>query len=1220
MMKKALSLVFSLALALFVAFAFVPTTELSANSEDYHVSNFSALPTDWVQQADSDVANTSASASNGVLSLAHAKNGTQTNANYYGMMYHIAAGQTWSDFTLTMEFSMTDAANDSRWFAIAFRTNEFEGANGNYWNAYLYNYRKTGKSCSSCVEGENHNFRDDAACSLGIDLPPNEFHTLMLKVKGNVARHYMDGQLVHEWDLSSKNNYLGEVMEEGGLAIIANKTTINIRDLRVSRTVEMEKDVSLGGSGEYSISNFTAVPEDSYLEPYCQTTASSVAVTKDGALSVIHDKNTTANNKNYYGNMYHLAKGKTWSDFTMTMVFTMTNQLNDSRWFGLMFRTNFVENGGKEYVNGYIYQFRAGGNTRSSSVSGSGNGFNDQNSLNSGIIVRDGKKHTMMVKVQGNLARYYMDGTLLHEIDLQKKAGIDAYWKQGGIGLVVNQSTINIYSLTVSEDVYMESYGDIDGEFENGMPEDWKLFEGCDTANTDISKDDYNNLLVKNYGGASNALYYGAAIMVEPKKAYSDFTFEMTFRMLDPLNESRWFGVVYHAQQVGENFQGYMMNYRYNGNSAFSAINISRGFSDTATSQGAYMGDMAYHTIKIVLEGSTAYHYMDNKLINTYDLAIRDAHLGSRLTYGGFAIIVNNSTLKINNVKVEGTEVELPQTETDTTLANIYQHPGIQVENAPTVVMDIQNQDQLDSLAGTVRPSNAILHFNEDQNIVDANGEVLDSFVNIYNSCLKGRIVPILKIDTEAQAEAFINMYYRVIDILDMGVMSEDPAIIKMIKEKNSKIRGMIVYNNETDLYNIVATTNKNYATVAVIPQSLATPENVSYIQARFKTVWVMANSSSKMDVYNCAFSGALGIVSDNAQNVYDVLASVPAGSVFRTIFNVAHRGIPSSYNECSVSGTQAAIDMGATHVELDAWLTTDGQIVFCHDSTIDAATNGTGAVESMSSAQLKQYKLDRFGIEDIAFFDDIAPIIKDSNIVLVFEIKSSKEALVDALKVKLDEYDLWDQIVIISFNTNILAKAKATIPEVPTANLNTASIDTFTSVLYWMGLYNTGIDTNRAYASKIFNKNYLCDRGIMGWFWTYGVKGELIQCAQNGYLGVTNDYAGTYGDQIKFVEGVDTDTTYFNPEMEMDVLYTLYVDYEELGYGKIFYWEDKGEYYEAIVVFEYFDQLFYTQSVIIEKAERQLVDCSSSVAGASVLLVSLSIGGVLFARKRKED
>lgn len=66
---------------------------------------------------------------------------------------------------------------------------------------------------------------------------------------------------------------------------------------------------------------------------------------------------------------------------------------------------------------------------------------------------------------------------------------------------------------------------------------------------------------------------------------------------------------------------------------------------------------------------------------------------------------------------------------------------------------------------------------------------------------------------------------------------------------------------------------------------------------------------------------------------------------------------------ENSVSAVKAAIAAGADFVETDTQLTSDKQVVICHDDTIDATTTGSGKIRNMTLEQIQSYYLtDRNG------------------------------------------------------------------------------------------------------------------------------------------------------------------------------------------------------------------------------------------------------------------
>jgi glycerophosphoryl diester phosphodiesterase len=74
----------------------------------------------------------------------------------------------------------------------------------------------------------------------------------------------------------------------------------------------------------------------------------------------------------------------------------------------------------------------------------------------------------------------------------------------------------------------------------------------------------------------------------------------------------------------------------------------------------------------------------------------------------------------------------------------------------------------------------------------------------------------------------------------------------------------------------------------------------------------------------------------------------VPAA--FRVI---AHRGASAYAPENTLAAFALAAKMGVGEVELDCQLTVDGQVVLCHDRTLERYGHGSRVVESMSSAEL---------------------------------------------------------------------------------------------------------------------------------------------------------------------------------------------------------------------------------------------------------------------------
>lgn len=762
----------------------------------------------------------------------------------------------------------------------------------------------------------------------------------------------------------------------------------------------------------------------------------------------------------------------------------------------------------------------------------------------------------------------------------------------------------------------------------SALPSDWALYNQSDTGKVTAAFKDGEMIVTHSNASVNNSVYHGGVYNVALGKTWTDFTFEMTFKMSNPDNDTRWFGIVYHTQTVGNNLVGYLMNYRYNGQTAASAISSSKTFADEANDQGPVLSDGAYHTVKIEMSGSTAFHYMDNQLIKTWDVGIKNSTVGgSVLTSGGFAIIVNRSTLNIKSITVSDVVEERKIAEIDNGIVDTYQSAS-EIINEPTVICDAKNGEAMESVtSGEKRPSNAILRFNKDAYITDEYGEALYPFKEVYQN-LNKKVIPIVYVSDEQEADALITFLTEEINILDLAVMSDDPGLVKKVKTEKTQIRGIIDYSGyygyEED-YDIVKTLNINFANVAVLSQEEATQERVEYVQARFKTVWVVADSNKTADLYDCVNSGAYGVIAEDFNAVYGVLESYPECYV-RPAFNVAHRGLPNKYNENSISGTRAAIENGATHVELDGKITRDGVIMMMHDDTISRTSTGTADIENLTYDQAKQYKLDLFEPkEDIPTIDEIMDVMKGKDVILVFEIKTDKEKIIQALKEAIERHDFWDQIVVIAFNTSQLLKMKEVLPEVPTANLNTANISTFATCLKWMGQYNTGVDTSSANVE--FNEKYLRDRGIVGWYWTFSAATDVFTAVQNGYIGVTNNAADALSAEVKSLKGNDVYNvdakSVFNKGDSITLTLTTYAGEQTEVEGEVYYVEDMGKYYAIVATYTYDggvnpeeNKPIFTQVI---KAYKQNNSCNSGLNVSGVVLIAAAAVAVIIVIKKKK-
>jgi glycerophosphoryl diester phosphodiesterase len=73
-----------------------------------------------------------------------------------------------------------------------------------------------------------------------------------------------------------------------------------------------------------------------------------------------------------------------------------------------------------------------------------------------------------------------------------------------------------------------------------------------------------------------------------------------------------------------------------------------------------------------------------------------------------------------------------------------------------------------------------------------------------------------------------------------------------------------------------------------------------------------------------------------------------------RRVISYAHQGGAWEAPSSTLFAMRQALAAGASAIELDVHATADGELVVCHDATVDRTTDGHGAIASMSLAELR--------------------------------------------------------------------------------------------------------------------------------------------------------------------------------------------------------------------------------------------------------------------------
>lgn len=148
----------------------------------------------------------------------------------------------------------------------------------------------------------------------------------------------------------------------------------------------------------------------------------------------------------------------------------------------------------------------------------------------------------------------------------------------------------------------------------------------------------------------------------------------------------------------------------------------------------------------------------------------------------------------------------------------------------------------------------------------------------------------------------------------------------------------------------------------------------------------------------------------------------------------IAHRGANKYAPQNTLPAFEKAYELGCDGFETDVHITKDGKIVICHNYTIDETSTGKGKVSEMTLDELKSYDFGSYYSKkyegtQIPTIDEFLSFVEKTDIsVLNIEIKSPREAetaIVRETIKAVKEHDLFDKLLISSFDPRLLIEAK---------------------------------------------------------------------------------------------------------------------------------------------------------------------------------------------------
>jgi glycerophosphoryl diester phosphodiesterase len=166
------------------------------------------------------------------------------------------------------------------------------------------------------------------------------------------------------------------------------------------------------------------------------------------------------------------------------------------------------------------------------------------------------------------------------------------------------------------------------------------------------------------------------------------------------------------------------------------------------------------------------------------------------------------------------------------------------------------------------------------------------------------------------------------------------------------------------------------------------------------------------------------------------LLALVATAAHTHAVDIIAHRGASHDAPENTLAAFKLGWAQRADAVELDVWLSKDGQLIVSHDADTKRTTGVAKKIPESTLAELRAldagaWKDPKWKGEPLPTLDQVLPLIPAGK-RLVIEIKCGVECLPELERVLKASGKPASQLVIISFSHPVCAAAKKLFPQIP--------------------------------------------------------------------------------------------------------------------------------------------------------------------------------------------
>ncbi|TNJ65652.1 DUF1080 domain-containing protein, partial [Paenibacillus hemerocallicola] len=671
-----------------------------------------------------------------------------------------------------------------------------------------------------------------------------------------------------------------------------------------------------------------------------------------------------------------------------------------------------------------------------------------------------------------------------------------------------------VVAKTPADSEYVLYEENFDGIAEGSLPEGWSRKEGSTASAAAVRSGAFEINASASPDNPSRVL------LPEYLQLFGDYKIEADVTHLSANDNARWHSIMFRIQN--NDYPYYQMAVRKDA-TASNGIEFAERTPSNAWNvidKGAYgeaIDSAKLYRYTIKARGNRVQEWIGDKLVVDTDAA--GAYLNGRI-----GLQANGSKMQIDNLRVTLQQEALPPMPADR-FVNVYE-PETKIAMGPSVVTELTGSDQLAALGGPATPATVILHVNDDLKVTDPAGNVIADAETVLGA-IDTRIIPAFHVGSELAADRVVQLV-QTKGIEDAFIVSDNGELVKRVRAAYPMLRGVLDFRKKTvtkdDLLEVRRQTTLSSAKIALLPQSAATADNVSYLQQRTVVVWTGEATGAVpngVTLHKLITSGTNGIVTGSPAAAFEALKVYNhATTLIRKPFIIGHRGMPATSPENTIESNLLAYESGADFIENDMYVTKDDHLVIIHDSVLQNTTNGTGNVEDFTLEEIKRLNANKpypNGYPDVKVptMDEQLDLAREKGIMVYAEIKTGTPRAVDVLVNLIKEKNAEDLVNIMSFSTEQLKRFAAQMPEIPLGLLvGSPGSDTDANVGKSLrDMLRTTQNQNATYNAGYYNMGQRFmeaskHRGILISPWTINNKADFTTFFLRGAFGITTDYA----------------------------------------------------------------------------------------------------------------